>query len=368
MKVLVCGGGTAGHVEPALNTADALRERHPEAEVLALGTAAGLETRLVPERGYQLELIPAVPLPRTLGLDLLKAPGRLAGTVRQARAIIEDNDIDVVVGFGGYVSTPAYLAARRAKVPFIVHEANAKPGLANRVGARLTPYVAQAVDTNLPHSRTIGIPLRSTITSLDRAAMRQQAREYFSVAPDAQCLLVFGGSLGARSINQATDGALPQLLAAGIEVIHVVGGKNSDQIATGSSESGYHPVEYVSRMDLAYAAADLAVCRAGAMTCAELAVVGLPAVYVPLPHGNGEQRLNAMPTVDANGAVIVPDDQLTPEVLAETVIDLLTDEPGLQRMGQAAAQVGRADAAEVLVDLIEQAAGTPAGSGDHSER
>lgn len=173
MHVVLAGGGTAGHIEPALALADALRRHDPSIGITALGTERGLETRLVPERGYQLELIPAVPLPRKPTPELITVPGRLRGTVRAAQEIIERVNADVVVGFGGYVAMPAYLAAKRAGVPIVVHEANARPGLANKIGARYSDFVAVSTpDSKLRDSRYIGIPLRRTIATLDRNAAR----------------------------------------------------------------------------------------------------------------------------------------------------------------------------------------------------
>src|ERR1700737_4685676 len=169
MRVVLAGGGTAGHIEPALALADALRRGDPSVQVTCLGTERGLETRLVPQRGYELSLIPAVPLPRTLTPQLLAVPGRLRGAINAAAAVLDRTQADVLVGFGGYVATPGYLAARKRKVPIIVHEANPRPGLANRLGARFTQHVAVASPDNpLPHSQFIGIPLRREIATLDR--------------------------------------------------------------------------------------------------------------------------------------------------------------------------------------------------------
>ena len=169
MRVLLAGGGSAGHIEPALALADALRQIDPGADVACLGTERGLETRLVPLRGYPLELIPAVPMPRTLTPQVLTVPGRLAGAVNAAAAVLHLTGAEVLVGFGGYVATPAYLAARRRRVPIVVHEANPKPGLANRIGARFTTHVFTGhPDTQLPNGAYLGIPIRREIAELDR--------------------------------------------------------------------------------------------------------------------------------------------------------------------------------------------------------
>ncbi|HEX5254476.1 MAG TPA: glycosyltransferase, partial [Mycobacterium sp.] len=207
ISVVIAGGGTAGHVEPALALADAVRRAAPEARITALGTQRGLETTLVPQRGYPLELIPAVPLPRRLSADLLALPVRLRAAVRRVREVLDAVAADVVVGFGGYVALPAYLAAR-GRVPIVVHEANARAGLANKIGARFADRILAAVpDSGLPRAEVIGIPLRRAISSLDRRALRAQAREHFGLDPAAPTLLVTGGSQGARSLNTAVSGA-----------------------------------------------------------------------------------------------------------------------------------------------------------------
>mgnify|MGYP003503209297 FL=1 len=356
MRVLLAGGGTAGHIEPALNTADELRMRNPAHDIRALGTSRGLEVRLVPARGYPLDLIPAVPMPRRPNRDLIALPSRLRASVRAVRDVMEQQGTDVVVGFGGYVAMPAYLAAR-GRVPIVIHEANAKPGLANRVGARFTPYVAQAFPDAIKGAETVGIPLREAIVNLDRPMVRATARAHFGLDPDRPCLLVFGGSQGARRINDAVVAATPRIIGAGFQVLHVVGTQNLDQGGDLPADiaADYHRVAYVDRMDLAYAAADLAICRSGAMTCAELAAVGLPAIYVPLPIGNGEQRVNAAGTVDAGGGKFLADQDMTPDSVAESVLPLLADPHSLETMSLAASSQGVRDAGAKLADIVERA-------------
>jgi len=354
-SVLLAGGGTAGHVSPLLALADCLRRRDPQVSVTALGTAVGLESRLVPERGYPLLEVPKVPFPRRPSGDLLRLPANLRRAVRAAEDAIDSTGAEVVVGFGGYVSTPAYLAARRRGTPIVVHEQNARPGLANRLGARLAAGVGVTFpDTHLPHATLTGMPLRREIATLDRAAHRAEARERFGLT-DAPTVLVTGGSLGAQRLNDAFAGAAAALSAAGVQVLHVAGtGKGF--VPDGVAGAPYVVLEYCDRMDLAYAAADLVVARSGANTVCELTAVGLPAVYVPLPIGNGEQRLNATAVIAAGGGLLVDDDAVTAAWVGDVVRSLAIDEARLATMAAAAASVGERGGDELLADLVVAAA------------
>jgi UDP-N-acetylglucosamine--N-acetylmuramyl-(pentapeptide) pyrophosphoryl-undecaprenol N-acetylglucosamine transferase len=351
MRVLLAGGGTAGHTSPLLATADALRRLDPTLEVTCLGTPRGLENRVVPEAGYPLELIPPVPLPRRPDADLLRVPTRLAGAVRQTLAVLDRVRPDVVVGYGGYVSMPAYLAARRRRLPLVVHEQNAVPGLANRAGSRVAARVAVSFpDTPLRRAEYVGLPIRRMISQLDRTAARAEARAFFGLDPERPTLLVTGGSQGARRLNQAVSGAARALADAGVQVLHVVGPKG--EATPEPTDVPYVVLDFVDRMDLAYAAADLVVCRAGASSVTEAAAVGLPAVFVPLPIGNGEQHQNARPVVDAGGGLLVADDALTAEWVSATVPALATDAERLARMGAAAAGLIPRDADEKLARIV----------------
>jgi UDP-N-acetylglucosamine--N-acetylmuramyl-(pentapeptide) pyrophosphoryl-undecaprenol N-acetylglucosamine transferase len=355
MRVLLAGGGTAGHTSPLIATADALRRLDPEVEITCLGTPRGLETRVVPEAGYALELIPPVPLPRRPSADLARVPGRLRGAVRETLAVLDRVRPDVVVGYGGYVSMPAYVAARRRRLPLVVHEQNALPGLANKVGARIAQRVAVSFPgTPLPRAELVGLPIRRLISTLDRAALRAEAREFFALDPDRPTLLVTGGSQGARQLNESVSAAADALGEAGVQVLHVVGPQGSaTPVPTGVP---YVVEPFVARMDLAYAAADLVVCRGGASSVTEAAVVGLPSVIVPLPIGNGEQVHHGRLLVDAGGGLMVDNAALTPEWVRATVPGLITDPQRLAEMGAAAAALVPRDADEKLARIVIEAA------------
>ncbi|NQX10648.1 undecaprenyldiphospho-muramoylpentapeptide beta-N-acetylglucosaminyltransferase [Microbacteriaceae bacterium VKM Ac-2855] len=351
-RYLLAGGGTAGHVNPLLATADEIRRRDTGAEVLVLGTREGLESRLVPLRGYELATIPRLPFPRRPNGAALKFPNAFRATIAQIVSTIREREIDAVVGFGGYAAAPAYLAARRAGRPFMLHEANARPGLANRLGARYTGSVGVAfAGTPLRGAQLVGMPLRREIAELDRSAHRDEAIAMFQLDPDRPTLLVTGGSLGARRINATVVQSVRAVLDAGFQILHITGDRS--EIADPGVE-GYRMLGYCDRMDLALSAADVAISRAGAATVSELSALGIPAVYVPYPVGNGEQRFNARGVVEAGGAVLVDDARFLPEWVVSDVVPLLRDRARLTEMAAQAASVGVRDGSSRMVDLIER--------------
>jgi UDP-N-acetylglucosamine--N-acetylmuramyl-(pentapeptide) pyrophosphoryl-undecaprenol N-acetylglucosamine transferase len=355
MRVLLAGGGSAGHTSPLLATAAALERIEPGVEIVCLGTREGLEARLIPEAGYPLEFVPRVPLPRRPSADLFRTPGRVRAARAAALEVLDRTKPDVVVGFGGFVSVPAYLAARKRRLPLVVHEGNALPGIANRLGARFTTHVATSFpDTPLRHATYVGLPIRRMIATLDRPALRSEARTFFGLDPDRPTLLVTGGSQGAARINDAVSSSAAALAAAGVQVLHIVGPRF--ELAAPATGVPYVVVNYVDRMDLAYAAADAVLCRSGSNTVTEVSGVGLPAVYVPLPIGNGEQALNARPVVDAGGGLLVANEALTTEWVTSTIPGLLTDRARLDAMGAAAADVIPLDADEKLARMVLEAA------------
>jgi UDP-N-acetylglucosamine--N-acetylmuramyl-(pentapeptide) pyrophosphoryl-undecaprenol N-acetylglucosamine transferase len=329
LSVLIAAGGSAGHVEPALAVADVLRTRGHT--ITVLGTAEGLESRLVPARGYPLELVPKVALPRRPGRALLSVPTRLRAAVTAARGALERSRADVVLGVGGYVSVPAYIAAWRAHVPIVVHEANPIPGIANRLGARLTHHVAISVPgTPLRHGVLTGLPLRPGITGLERSVRRAGARQQLGLPADGPVLLVTGGSQGSRRINTALTAAAQGILDAGIAVLHIPGNTHADSVTAAVSgvtdpAGRYVVLSYADDMAACYAAADLVLCRAG-------------------------------PAVDAGGAVLVADGDLDASWILEHLVPLLGDATRLVAMGSAARRLLPQDAATVVADMVEAAA------------
>jgi UDP-N-acetylglucosamine--N-acetylmuramyl-(pentapeptide) pyrophosphoryl-undecaprenol N-acetylglucosamine transferase len=362
-SVVLAGGGTGGHIYPLLAFADCLRKHDPQLRITCLGTPKGLETDLIPPRGYDLRHVPAHQLPRSVNMNLVRTPDRMWKASKATREVLDEVDADVVVGFGGYVAVPAYLAAWRRHTPIVIHEVNVPPGVANRMGMRFTRNVAVGFPhqveqvPGLRHARVTGVPLRPSITTLDRAARRAEARAHFGLRPDLPTLFVFGASQGARSINLAMAGAAKAITAGGVQVLHIIGARNEPVEIPPDLDAPYVTVKFLSEMELGYAAADLTLCRGGAITCAETAAVGMPAVYVPLPYGNGEQRRNALPIVDAGGGLIVDDADLTPDWIERTMVPLARDRGRLSAMGAAAAAYGRRDGDEALRAFMYEVVG-----------
>jgi len=367
-RFVLAGGGSGGHVNPLLATAAQLRARGHE--VSAVGTAEGIETDLVPRAGVELDLIDRVPLPRRPNAAAVRFPRDYARATSQAARIISARQADAVVGFGGYVSTPVYRAARKAGVPVVVHEANARPGFANKYGARFAAAVAVTFPgTDLPHATVTGLPLRPQIAELaatlasprDRGAAVASARAALGWDADAAVLLVTGGSLGAASLNAAVVGCVEALVRHGIHVLHLTGVGKSQEAERAKGDlpaelrASYQVSEYAHDMSAALAAASAVLCRAGANTVSEVTALRLPALYVPLPVGNGEQALNARSVVDAGAALLIDDSHLTSSRVELAVERMILDADAAQAMRDAAADVGIPDGAARLADLVERA-------------
>jgi len=359
--VLLAGGGTAGHVEPALALAEELRSRGHC--VLLLGTATGAESTLVPARGFELLLIDKVVLPRGMSTELLTLVPRVQRAIATVRRYITERSVDVVVGFGGYVALPAYLAAR-GKLPYVVFSYDSKVGVANRIGAGGTRWRASAQPGGLANASVTGVPLRMSLVSLDRSANRKPAADYFGLDSQLPTLLVFGGSLGAQRLNRTLVSSAAYIRSMGWQVLHIAGRRNVEDlaasVAVGAGEGpAWVTLPYVDRMDYAYSIADFILSRSGAMTCAELACVGVPGALVPYAVGNGEQEANAAPLVASGGHLLILDRDLTEERLIERVGVVMREPSTLRAMTIAAQSYARSghirDGASRLADLVEQA-------------
>lgn len=355
---LLAGGGTAGHVNPLLAVAERIRTTEPGARITVLGTADGFEASLVPERGFDLALIERTPLPRRLTADFARFPGRLRRATRGVEQLLSGRAIDVVVGFGGYVAAPAYLAARSARLPLVIHEANVIPGLANRIAARWTRHVGVTFPgTRLAHAQLVGMPLRGEIEhiardSIARQAARLEAAEVFGLEIARPTILVTGGSQGSRRINDTVSRLAPAIIERGYNLLHL-GGKTLSDAHRGLA--GYRALAFTHQMHLALARADLVVARAGAGTVSELAALGIPALYVPYPTRDRHQTLNAAHSVRAGSALMVPDHEFTPDRGGQILMSLL-DQPGrLASLADAARANASLDGTDATLRLIHSA-------------
>jgi UDP-N-acetylglucosamine--N-acetylmuramyl-(pentapeptide) pyrophosphoryl-undecaprenol N-acetylglucosamine transferase len=353
---LLTGGGTGGHTYPAIAVAQELDRRGHS--VRFVGGKRGIEGRVVPAAGFEIDLLPGRGLQRRLTVQNFSAIWGAASAFVRAVAIVHRTRPRVVVGFGGYASFPCVLAARLLRVPVVVHEQDAAPGLANRWGVRLGARPAISLpDTPLPNATLTGNPVRAAFVHLERIPRQ----------PGAPALVaVFGGAQGARTINRAALGCYDAWRArTDFAVHHVCGPRNLEEcestLAAARRDGDalhYEVVAYEEHMDAIFRRAALAVCRSGAGTIAELTAVGLPAILVPLPGAPSDhQTRNAQTLERAGAAVMLPDDQCNPVRLDAVVSELLAAPDRLDRMSEAGRGLGRRDAAERVADLVEEHAG-----------
>jgi UDP-N-acetylglucosamine--N-acetylmuramyl-(pentapeptide) pyrophosphoryl-undecaprenol N-acetylglucosamine transferase len=360
MKVLLAGGGTAGHIEPALAIGRALKESDSRAELLFLGTSGGLENSLVPAAGFALHLIPKVEVPRHLSVTLLMTPFKLLASIRETMRAL--NGVDCAIGFGGYVAAPMYCAAFLKRVPFLIHEQNAKPGWANRVGAHLTPWRAISYPIKkgkLATATLTGLPLRADVLTAsakaapDWSAARQSAQQVlrtrYHLSEAGPIIFIFGGSQGSQAINSVIDSSRDGFEKLGISIIHGVGKNNPVSV----DNTHYVALPYIEEMALHYLAADIVISRSGAVTCAEFSALGRFALFIPLPVGNGEQALNAAELVSQSRAEIISQREFTPEWLLSNISRLLEMSSHSNHAGDTAG----IKAADKIVEMIREAAG-----------
>ena len=357
MRVVVAGGGTAGHVTPAIALGRALDGD----DVTFIGTEAGAEATMVPSAGFALDHISIAGFDRAKPLSFPAVAGRAAGAVRRSRRILASARPDVVVGMGGYVSLPVSLAAASRRIPLVLHEQNIVFGLAHRVSKPFARRIAVSFEETLTRAGKKGVwtgnPVSPDLVAADKEAERRRAHATFGLEPDRKTILVFGGSLGAKTVTDAALG-LARLWSSrtDVQVLHILGRRGT---ATAPETAGliYRVVPYVERMIEAYAVADVAVCRGGASTVAELTVVGVPAVIVPYPHHRDrQQERHATVLESAGAATTLMDRDATPERLAASLDPLLEDDVARARMQEASVRLGRPDAAARLAEIVRTVA------------
>lgn len=354
MRVLIAAGGTGGHIYPGIAVANEILRRDESSKVLFVGTVRGLETKIVPDNGYQLSVINSAGLKNVGLIGKLKGLLILPKSFLEARTIIREFRPDVVVGAGGYVSGPVLLMAALMRIPTLVMDSNALPGFTNR---RLAPFITKAALTfedALPYFGKKGVVTGNPVR-----------REFFDVEPKSRGekvhLLVFGGSQGARAINNAVADALDRLPADRLEITHQTGEADFERMKQryeNSEFAGSDVRPYISNMVDEFARADVVISRAGATTCAEVSAAGKAAIMIPLPTAaDDHQRKNAEALVRVGAARIILQSDLTSETLARSLMELIDDPAAIGAMEAAARKIGRRDAAEAAVNLVEELAG-----------
>ena len=359
LRVIFAGGGSAGHIEPALAVAEALQARDPEISCEFLGVLGGLESLLIPKRGYRIHYIPKASFPRKLSPRIILFPFLLLQAILKSRAIIKRADL--VIGFGGYVSTPAYLAAWSQKVPIMIHEANAKPGLANRLGRRFAKVIAvnfKGVAEQWPGSVLTGMPIRQSLNNLaelaDKSGFRALNCKSLGFDPNRPVVAVFGGSLGSAHINSVIQEFLAkyQDRYKEVQIIHALGIHNE----LPKANSSYLPQPYFHDMASIYASADLLITRSGAVTCSELASLGKYSILIPLPHGNGEQFDNAAALVAQGSAMMVANDEFSSMWLDQNLSKALINAANYKPKSIGSNSESAMKIAELAHDLLKERA------------
>jgi UDP-N-acetylglucosamine--N-acetylmuramyl-(pentapeptide) pyrophosphoryl-undecaprenol N-acetylglucosamine transferase len=347
MRTILAGGGTGGHVIPALAIARELKSRYG-AEILFIGTSRGIENRLVPAAGFELKLIEVGALKNVSIVTRIKTFAALPRAISTAKKMLCEFNPDVVIGVGGYASGPAMIAAQRLRIPTLAFEPNLVPGLANRVVARRVKAAAVHFEETAKYfksAKVTGVPVRP---------------EFFVIPPrpvDAiPSLLVFGGSQGAAAINAAVIGALPEIKAAlpNIKIVHQTGERELDAVKAGYEKAGVaaEVSAFITDMPRAFADADLIVCRSGASTVAEITAAGKPAIFIPFPRAaDDHQTRNAQALQKAGAAILIPQSQLSSDSLAKVIVGLLKDGQRLAGMSAASKRLAHPDAGREIAEM-----------------
>ncbi len=361
MRIAFAAGGTAGHLYPAVCTADELRRRDRSFEALFLVSQRGREREILEQFDFPCEELPVSGFGSALSLRIIPAAGAALSSYRRARTMMMKTGMQALIGFGAYVSVPPALAARALGLNVIIHEQNAVMGRANRWLARLADRVALGLPlSDEPRWREkgyllTGTPLRQKIL---RGVTREDGRRYLGVEPDLFTVLVMGGSQGARSINRLmVEGSGPLARDGELQVVHLSGSGDYAAVVGAYARAGLRAVvvPYLGEMEWAYAAADLSVCRSGAMTLAELAYSGVPSILVPYPHAVGNHQAANGRHFEKNGAALLRDESgLTGDGLAKLILSLRRETAALKAMSAAARSLAFPRAAQDLANLIEE--------------
>ncbi len=366
MRMLVTGGGTGGHIYPALAIARGIREKYPGAEILYVGTARGMEADIVPKEGFAFQAVTVEGLPRRISPRALVTFGKSLLGIKQAFALLKSFSPDVVIGTGGYVCGPVVLAAALSKIPTLIHEQNAYPGITNKLLARMVSRIMVTFPESVKyfssqnHITVTGLPIRPDILT----AVRETGVKRLGLAGDKFNLLVFGGSRGARSINKAMVEVAGYFAGrTDLQIILVTGMPGHEETLTelaaagiSLDKSGNIMVKpYLYHMEDALAAADLVVCRAGAATLAEITALGLPAILIPYPYAaENHQEYNARALTGREAAVLIKDSELTGVLLRQTINKLLADRPLLAKMAAASLAIGRPQALAEIIKNVDE--------------
>lgn len=360
-KIIISGGGTGGHIFPALAIANEIRLRYPQAEILFVGAQGKMEMERVPAAGYKIVGLPIVGLQRKLTLSNLALPFKLLKSLSRAKAIVKNFGPDVVIGVGGYASGPTLKMAQRLGIPTVIQEQNSYPGKTNRLLAKNVAAVCTAyegLESVFPSGKIhlTGNPVRQELKTI--GLTREEAFARFpELHPERKTILVIGGSLGARTLNESVLYAAGRYAEEGVQVLWQCGKyyfENMRQELSGLNTSGVVLLDFVAHMDAAYTVADVIVSRAGALSISELCLVGKPVILVPSPNvAEDHQTKNAMALVKHAAAVLVKD-AAARETVMETAFGLLKDEYRSEQLGRQIHALAKPDAAAEIVDVIEK--------------
>lgn len=359
-RIIISGGGTGGHIYPAIAIANAWKAKHPGSDILFVGAEGKMEMQKVPEAGYRIEGLNVAGLQRSLSLKNLSFPFKVWGSIRKAKKILNDFKPDMAVGVGGYASAPVLYASQQKGIPTLIQEQNSYAGLTNKLLARKAKAICVAypnMEKFFPADRIhyTGNPVRSDI--LRTEGKREQGLSHFNLVQDRPVILVLGGSLGAKTINQALAASMKTFEDNGFQILWQTGKFYSAEMIALVAASGLkhvHPKEFIKEMDLAYAVADVVVSRAGALSVSELSLVGKPVIFIPSPNvAEDHQTKNAMACVNAQAAWMIPDQEAVSS-LAKKLNALISNQEECQRLGENIKKLAKKNAADEIVSAMER--------------